>query len=291
MKRSRSPHALWVLFLGLTVSAVSPALGNQMLAIEYDTGNIYDVDVSPTDVTLTLLGSTEIAGFGSLEFAPDGTLYGFTTGLDPGPKLYEIEIDPRDFTVTATVIGELGLDNVFDGSLVFAPDGTVYGTNRGATTSPQLFTIDINTGEATVIGTISVGGDTEHDINAMGWRNDGMLVGLDRVANALLAIDPADATAEIIANVTPDVGFVGGMAVWGETGYFATSGPDPDPNGSNELYAFDLFSGQHQLLGSFDGTITTGNGISGLAIVPEPASLLLVAAGGLVFLRRRWSKP
>jgi len=288
MKRSRSPHILGCLFLGLTISAVSPALGYQMLAIEYDTGDIYDVEVSPTDITLTFLGSTGIDGFGSLEFAPDGTLYGFTTGfVDPQPKLYEI--NTVDFT--ATEIGELNLDSVvFDGSLVFAPDGTVYGTNHGATAKPQLFTLDLDTGEATVIGTISVDGDTQHDINAMAWRSDGMLVGLDRIENALLAINPADATAEIIAYVTPTVGGVGGMAVWGDTGYFATAGPDAFPGGSNELYTFDLDTGYHELVGSFDDTITEGSGISGLAIVPEPASLLLVAVGGLVFLRRRWSQ-
>ena len=281
MKRLCVPHIM-ICVVGMTLLAGSPALGYEILAIEYDTGNVYEV--SPMDASLTFLGSTGIVGFGSLEFAPDGTLYGFTTGLDPLPKLYEI--DPVNFT--ATEIGELGLDFIFDGSLVFAPDETVYGTNRGSSAAPQLFTLDLGTGAATIVGTINVSGDTAHDINAMAWRYDGMLVGLDRVGNTLLAIDPADASASIIAPVTPAVGGVGGMAVMmGEVAYFATAGPGAFPAGSNELYTFDLDTGAHQFEGSFGGTITTGSGISGLAIIPEPASLMLLAVGGLAMIRRR----
>jgi hypothetical protein len=170
---------------------------------------------------------------------------------------------------------------------VFAPDGTVYGINRGAVAAPDLFTVDMGTGEATVVGTIDVGGATRHDINSMAWRDDGMLVGVDRIANALLEIDPSSGASSVIALLTPDAGGVGGMAMWGDVGYFATGGPDAGPGGSNELYTFDLYTGDHTLVGNFDATITQGSGIAGLAIVPEPASLLLLAAGGLALSRRR----
>lgn len=283
------------LFLGLTTAAVSPALGYEldygMLAIEYDTGDVYEV--SPTTAALTFLGSTGIAGFGALEFAPDGTLYGFTTGLDPDPKLYEIDIrNTSTGVVPVTPIGGLGIGFVFDGALAFAPDGKVYGTNRGATSDPDLFTIDINTGQATVVGTIIVEGEPQHvhDINGMvwgSWRGQRTLIGIDRVDNALLSIDPADASAEVLTSVDPALGAFGGMAVWGNNAFFATGGPDAFPGGSNELYGVDLLTGQHWRIGSFAATLPAGRGISGLAIVPEPASFLLLAAGGLLLSRRR----
>ena len=65
--------------------------------------------------------------------------------------------------------------------LAFAPNGTAYGTNGDSAAIPQLFTINLTTGAATVIGTLS-GGD--HDINGLAYRSDGMLIGLDRVTNS-----------------------------------------------------------------------------------------------------------
>lgn len=286
MKNSRASEVVVLVLSVLMISATPSALGVELIGVDFDTGDVYGISLDTA--VLTPLGTTGIAGFGSLEFASDGTLYGFTTNLQPGARtLYQL--DPLD-SYAAHEIGLLNQNSVFDGSLVIAPDGTAYGTNRGDMLAPDLFTIDLGSGVTSPIGTISVDGDTRHDINGMTWRNDGMLVGLDRIENALLAINPADATAEIIAYVTPDAGGVGGMAVWGDTGYFATAGPDAIPGGSNELYTFNLFTGHHELVGSFDDTITEGSGISGLAIIPEPASLFLVAVGGLVFLRRRWSQ-
>lgn len=280
MKRFRnSVVAMFIAAVGTTMTAPL-AMGFELIGVHAETGDLYDISTS--DAIPTLIGSTGIEGFGSLEFAPDGTLYGFTTG--PAATLYTI--DPVD--LSTNVVGSLGLDFVFDGSLVFAPDGTVYGTNNDSELNPQLFTLDPVSGEATVVGTI--GGDAigggRHDINAMAWREDGFLVGLDRITNSLLAIDPADASSSLIALVDPVIGAVGGMAVAPDTAYFVTSGPGGPTAGSNELYSFHLFTGEHALIGGLSPTIE-GVGISGLAYVPEPASLLLMLLGGFAVLRRR----
>jgi hypothetical protein len=186
----------------------------------------------------------------------------------------------------------LGVGFVFEGVLAFAPNGTAYGSNAGSAGAPQLFTINLTTGAATIIGTLA----GSHDINGMTWRSDGKLVALDRVSNSLLVIDPTTLAISTLAALGSAVGAVGGMTVDGTTAFFSTSGPGSIP-GSNSLYTFDLFTGSFSLVGSFAPTIT-GTGISGIAggasvaAVPEPASLTLagVAAFGLLGYRLRRRK-
>lgn len=114
-------------------------------------------------------------------------------------------------------------------------------------------------------------GSGQHDINGLAWRSDGQLVALDRVQNALLLIDPTTRATSVLASLGPTVGAVGGMVLSNDQGWFATSGPSGTDPGSNGLYAFDAFTGNYSLVGSFSPTIT-GTGISGLAIsVPEPS--------------------
>jgi hypothetical protein len=257
---------------GPSGGAVTPEF--DLIGIHADTGELFAISAS--NAAVTPLGSTGIGQFGSLELSPEGILYGVTGGTRA--SLYAI--DPLYFS--ATMVGSLNMEFVFEGSLVFSPQGTVYATNGDSELNPQLLTIDVLTGEADVVGTISGG---RYDINAMAWRDDGMLVGLDRFTNTLLAINPADASSSLIAPISVNLGAVGGMAVLGDTAYFVTGGPAGTAPGSNELYTVDLYSGAHTLVGSLSPTIT-GTGISGLA-VPEPTSLLLLVVGGGFVMRRR----
>lgn len=284
MNRSQSSVRLLLGGLAALFGSVSAVFAGdvgalELVAVEFNTGDVFTVSLA--DASLSFRGATGVSDLGSLEMSPNGTLYGFTTGLAPAPTLYSFDL--ADFSPTE--IGTLNQNNIFDGSLVFAPDGTAYGTNRGSTPVADLFTLDLATGTATVVGSISVDGDTQHDINAMAWRSDGMLVGLDRVTNSLLAIDPSDASATVIAEVTPEVGSIGGMAALGDFGYFSTAGGGAGVPGSNELYLFDLFTGVHLPIGEFNGIDPTG--FSGLAFVPEPATALLLSAGAFSVLRRR----
>jgi len=156
--------------------------------------------------------------------------------------------------------------------------------NQGSSTAAGLFTVDLLTGQATMVGVISGGG---HDINGLGWRSDGQLIGLDRISNALLTIDPSTAASALLRTITPTVGGVGDLNIVGDSGFFDTSGPGGTIPGSNELYSFNPFSGDYQLIGSFSPTITD-SGISGLAFrVPEPSPALFGALGALFLLLSR----
>jgi hypothetical protein len=248
-----------------------------LIAIEEDTGNLYSV--STADAALELIGATGVPGLGSLEFnVRDGYHYGITTG--DSASLYRIDIDAAPDTIGVELVGELGYF-VYEGGLAFAPDGTAYGFNAGATV-PYLFTVDLVTGAATIINSV----EGRHDVAGLGWRSDGMLIGLDSSTGSLLEIDPVTAATTLIEDVIPVIGGVGGMALDAQGAYFVTGGPLSVNPGSNELYSFDLFSGEQFLIGSFENRIT-GSGLSGLAVVPEPATLTLLAAAGLGLLRRR----
>src|SRR5262249_15184516 len=155
---------------------------------------------------------------------------------------------------------------VSEGALAFAPDGTVYATHAGSAPFPELFTINLTTGAGSIVATISGGGydPNGYDINGLVYRSDGKLIGLDRVRNALLVIDPTTASATQLAVVPSTVGGVGGMTVLDGIGYYCTGGPAGSAPGSNTLYSFDLFTGASTPIGNFNGTIT-GFGISGLA--------------------------
>ena len=252
---SRRSWTTMALAAVMTFVAAPAAFGGQLFGVHYNTGDLYSV--STVDASLTLIGSTGLHLAG-LDLHTDGFLYGIT----PGSSATLYQVDPSN--ANATPVGALGIGFVFEGALVIAPDGTGYGAHGDSAGNPQLFEVDLGTGAATVIGTIS---SPPHDIAGLAWRSDGMLVGLDSSTNALLEIDPTNANSSVIGGVSPQVGNAGGMAVLDGTGYFATGGPVV--GGSNELYSFDLFTGQHTLVGGFGAPIT-GVGMSGLAAA-EPS--------------------
>ena len=133
-----------------------PTRATTLLGIDSDTGNLYQV--STANASLTLIGNTGIATPADLQFAPDGALYSFSVGTNS--TLYHI--DPN--TAHATSIGLLGVGNVFEGGLAFSPDGIAYGCNAGTAAAANLFKLNLTTGQATIVATISGG---SHDIDGL----------------------------------------------------------------------------------------------------------------------------
>jgi Repeat of unknown function (DUF6923) len=263
-------------------SAMTNSARAQLYGVEMDAGNLYQI--STADASLSLVGNTGIRFLGSLEYRPsNGFLYAIGSQLVDGRAAGSLyRINPAN--ASTTLVGSLGPENVAEGGLVIAPNGTAYATGMNFSTNPWLFTINLDTAATTFVGTIS-GGD--HDINGLAWRSDNVLVGLDRVTNSLLAINPTTAASSRIAAVSPIIGAAGGMASSGDFGYFATSGPDVN-GATNSLYSFNLYSGAHSLIGSFAPTITSIFGISGIAlVVPEPTSMSLAVLAVVPLLVRR----
>jgi hypothetical protein len=267
------------MFFVLIALAPVSFLRAQLVGVEFNTGSFYSI--STTDGSLQFIGDTDIENIGALEFNPqDGFLYGFTTGAAKLTNLYRFTISPTLDAVTAELVGPLGL-STFEGAIAFSPTGDMFAVNGGSTV-PALLALDAATGDATLINSFA----DRHDINGLGWRSDGFLVGLDNTDDALLAIDPITAGVTVIDQVGTAIGSVGGMAM-GEAGnFFVTAGPLAVDPGSNSLYSFDPFTGDHVFIASYENQILA-NGFSGLAFIPEPATLALLSLGGLALLRRR----
>jgi hypothetical protein len=256
-----------------------------LLGIDWITGNLYDI--SESDASTNLIDNTGINLAGDMQYNPnDGKIYAWSASVTDPSVLYSVD----GLTAASTTIGSLGL-NAVEGGLAFRSDGYAYGVSalddQGGLTHNRLFTLDLNTGHATIIGDLS---NPYEDINGLAYRSDGMLVGLDGTSNSLVLIDPNTLTMTTLVNLQPAVGDVGGMTVDGGVGYFNTAGPAY--NGSNELYKFDLFTGSYSLVGAFDrrGSISGLAGVpSGPPSIPEPGTWMLMGVGliGFAAVRRR----
>src|ERR1043166_6306612 len=121
----------------------------------------------------------------------------------------------------------------------------------GGSTVPALLSIDLATGDASVIHMFA----DRHDFNGLGWRSDGMLIGLDATTNALLTIDPVTAAVTTLQDVGGTIGTVGGVALSPEIGYFVTAGPQAAIPGSNSLYSFDPFTGDQVFIANYQNQI------------------------------------
>jgi hypothetical protein len=249
----------------------------QLYGIDWNTANLYRI--SPTDASMTLVGTT-VPGqhFADIQFALDGTLYGFTAGFPT--ELYKIDPSTAQATLLTQLHAPVGNQLFIEGGLTFAPDGTAIGAHYLTTPSTDnLFTFDPNNLNG---GLVNIGVAVNDDINGLAYRNDGKLVALADFSNSLEVIDPVTGMITPLAPVPTMVGAVGGMTVLNGVGYYSTGGPMGTPSapaGSNQLYSFDLYTGASTLIGSFSPTIND-LGISGLAaVIPEPATGRLAAAG------------
>jgi hypothetical protein len=271
--------------VALLAAAAAPASAGQLFAVDWDTGNFYQV--SSTNAALTLVGATGISVPADIQFAPNGTLYAITpTGTSPAALF---TINPN--TAKATLVGQLGQE-LTEGALTITPNGTAFAFNGAGTTNvDKLLSINLQTGAATVVGQLN----GQHDINGMAFRSDGELVALDEDSESLLLINPTTLAVSTLAALPGPAGAVGGMTtIDGTTAFFATG---ILVGGTNSLYSVNLFTGTSNLIGSFAPTITSGEGISGLAeaanvvtAAPEPASLTLLGLGVASVIGYSWRR-
>lgn len=258
----------------LTVRASATGL----VGIDGDSGDMFRI--STLDASMEKIGSTGLVNTpADLALGIDGNYYTFGGGQSAAL----IRISP--LTYQPTTIGQLGIGFVVEGGMAIAPNGTAYGTSLGT----SLFTINLETGEATVIGAIT--GSTQ-PINGLAWRSDGKLIGLEQGTGNLFAIDPQTAVSQFITDFTATSGPAGAMAIVDGVGYFNTGGPYPNPGipGYDTLWRFDPFTGASEKVGPLGPTFVSSRGMIGMTAVPEP-ELIVIDLLYLAMLSRRRRTP
>jgi len=182
--------------LGSTGAAMAPfglgSRGNVLYAYDQRADLLREID--PTDghvVSQTPIGAGNLAGEGSLEFAPDGTGRIATAGTTSG-SLWRFDLE----TGTASLVtGHLAPS--LDG-LAFDPmTGTLYGISQAAY---GLYTVDPLSGTTTMISARnSLGGPGRPDIAGLAFTPDGSLW-LAAVGN-LYSVDKVKGTATLVGAI------------------------------------------------------------------------------------------
>jgi hypothetical protein len=234
-------------FLGLTSSTASAQTG--LIGVAYSPGNVV-FEIDPVTAETTEIGTLSIGfgqSIGSLSQAPDGFLYGITH-----TPSFIYRINPSTFATTL-ISSTVGL---FEGGLAIGPDGSAYAVNGGNSSAASLYRIELDTGAFTLVGTMSGG---ERDLCGLALRDDGMLIGVDRVSNSLVEIDPVTAVVTELAVIPGDVGAIAGLCRSESSWFLATGGTFEIPSGSNELYEVtDPYTGAMTAISTFSGDVNAG---------------------------------
>jgi hypothetical protein len=273
--------------------AATPLLGNSFGTFD-DGGVLRDAtlyDVDPATGAETNPRPLGINGLAGITIGPGGFLYGLTTTPQRLPSAFGntlVRIDP--VTGITTVVGPTGLANIGEGDIEYNPaTGLLYGLYEYVSSpsfQTNLFTLNPATGQATVGPNLGL-----LDPSAMAFSPAGKLYVLNHgsggQAENILEVDPVTGALLSGADLTGALGPAVGLDFEPATGtlYVADGGGVGGQFGSNALYTLDPSTGALTLVGGV-GPLTHDGGLAGLTFVPEPASLSLLAVGGLALLRR-----
>ena len=267
---------LCAVVLGLTVLA-GPVLAVELIGSDWD-GIIYDINVSTGAATNPR--ATGIENLSGIAFSPDNVLYGisgFGTEVEANAEALFI-IDP--LTGSSTRVGQTELSGIGEGDLDFSPeDGLLYGSKQRLIDGDHLFTISEDTGVGLLLGVL--GGGVIRDISGLVMMDSGMAYALDTRNEALVNLDPASGTINSTVSLSLSLGSVAGMEHDVDTGIFYVV--DGRADGTDSLYTLDPNSGTLFLIGS----LGLDEGLSGLAIIPEPATLVICLLAATFLLKRR----
>lgn len=162
------------------------------------TGNEYSpsrrlVTIDPLTAQATLLGTlgaTNLQAASDIAFAPDGTLYAWTTRGGPFASI-DLDTGLRTSIGTAT-------NGTQSNGLTFTPDGTLY---VGGPNAPgDLYTVNIATGALTSVAPFSNVPVGFGAINAMASDSTGLLFASGRSSNMLVTINRNTGAMTLVGN-------------------------------------------------------------------------------------------
>jgi len=223
-------------------------------------------------------------GVTGLAFSPvTGLLYGSTANADPATAAKLISINPLsglvtvigDFNVTGGGVGSTMADIAFDSS------GNLYGI--GSKGGPQLYSINILTGQATIVGAGS--GLTSTTGGGLAISPSSVFFGTP-TASRFGTYDSTTGAYSNIANpVKPGGGAYAALDFSGNVLYGLNSGTGSPP--PTHLVTIDTVTGAVTDLGL---SVPALDAIAFLQVVPEPGTMTLLLAGimlGVVAKKQR----
>ncbi|MBU0717063.1 MAG: PEP-CTERM sorting domain-containing protein [Planctomycetes bacterium] len=250
-----------LLFLGLLVAPQSVEAGT---LIGSGLGVLYDVD----HVTGLASNPRDTGGRGIRIAFGNGTLYG-----ESALHLYSIEVENGG----TTSIGSLGgLDASFsvqDLAWDRTTDMLFALVHLGGTTSDFLYAVDADTGDATEIGQLDAAYTT------MAFRGDGTLFALHGTDDILGLVDKT--SAETLSSVPVQGGVIPGAMSFDAADELYVAARVGDDLGV--LHKLDRYTGVLTPIGSTGVDV----GLTSMAYIPEPGTLVLLSAGLLSFRRRK----
>lgn len=173
-------------------------------------------------------------------------------------RLFNVEIEFGE--------GDLALDPV---------SGDLFTVALTGTTAPYLL-MRIDALTADVAGQIGFS-----DVSGLAFDAAGTLYALDTGADALLVLDPADASTLATIPLSEPLGAVAGMDFDPASGLLYVA--DGGSGGRDALFTLDVQTGELTEI----GPLGLESGLSGLAVVPEPGASALGAAGIAALIARK----
>lgn len=247
-------------FIAAAVFAAAGSVASADILYTVNPANDTLVRLDTNTLTLTTVGPLGVPfDFGGLAY--DGSTMYMVQGF-AGQGLYTVDLD----TGAATLVGNHGSSDMF--GLEYDPStGKLYGSE--STRNSGFYELNRQTGAATLIGDpgISLDGlsyDSRRNILVGGYAGPGDLYSIDRGnGSASLLFD-----GDFFNNA--------GMA------YIPSLDAHWMVDWSGNLYSFDPNNGYARTL-----LANLGAAHDGLALVPAPGALGLLAVGGLAAARRR----